>query len=84
MKIRGDEDPLAQLALGQAYFAAGDKEKARKAGKTAIEAAASESAGLKRYIEGEVRRFDDSSDNKAVPAEIIRPAKKKEDQQPER
>lgn len=58
VKISGDEDPLAQLALGQAYFAAGDKDKARKAGKKAREAAANESAGLKKYIDGEVSRFD--------------------------
>jgi thiol-disulfide isomerase/thioredoxin len=84
VKITGDEDPLAQLALGKAYFAAGDKEKARKAGKKAMEGAAKESAGLKKYIEGEVKKFDDSSDNKAVPAEIIRPVKKKVDRQPGR
>jgi thiol-disulfide isomerase/thioredoxin len=82
VKVAGDDDSLAQLALGQAYFAAGDKEKARKAGKKALAAVATESAGLKRYIEGEVKKMDaSSSDNQAVPAEKIRPAKGKEDRQ---
>jgi thiol-disulfide isomerase/thioredoxin len=63
VKIAGEEDALAQLALGQAYFAAGDKEKAKKAGKKALDAAANESPALKRYIEGEVKKFDGGRDN---------------------
>jgi thiol-disulfide isomerase/thioredoxin len=79
VKISGDDDALAQLALGQAYFAAGDKEKARKAGQKAMDAAATGSAGLQKYIEAEVKKLDGSSnDNKPIPAEKIRPANDKD------
>jgi len=58
VKSAGDKDALALINLASTYFAAGEKDKAKEYGKKAVEAAAGESAGLKRFVEQEAKKFD--------------------------
>jgi thiol-disulfide isomerase/thioredoxin len=57
VEAAGDKDALALVNLASTHFAAGDVAKAKEVGKKAIEAAEG-SAGLKRYVEQEVKKFD--------------------------
>ena len=59
VKIAGDKDAQALLGLANAYFAAGDKAKAQETGKKAMAAAENDSPALKKYIEGQVKKFDE-------------------------
>jgi thiol-disulfide isomerase/thioredoxin len=54
----GDKDALALVNLASTHFAAGDVAKAKEVGKKAVEAASGASAGLKKYVEQEVKNFD--------------------------
>jgi hypothetical protein len=60
VKAAGDKDALALINLASTYFAAGEKARAREFGQKAVKAAAGESAGLKRYVEQQAKRFDDT------------------------
>ncbi|MFM8274352.1 MAG: TlpA disulfide reductase family protein [Gemmata sp.] len=59
LKVAGDKDVFTLLTVGQAYFAAGEKAKAREFGAKAVAAAEKESEGLKKYIENQVKAFDE-------------------------
>ncbi len=59
VKISGEKDAQAVLGLANAYFAAGNKAKAQEYGKKALAAAENDSPALKKYIEGQVKKFDD-------------------------
>jgi thiol-disulfide isomerase/thioredoxin len=59
LKIAGDKDALALYYLAEAYFASGEKDKAKETGKKALAAAENESAGLKNFITAQVKKFDE-------------------------
>ena len=45
--------------VANSYFAAGDKAKAQEFGKKAVAAAEADSPGLKNYVQGQVKKFDE-------------------------
>jgi tetratricopeptide (TPR) repeat protein len=59
VKLAGDKDARALIDLASTYFDAGDKAQAKEYARKAVEAAAGESAGLKKYIEQQAQKFDD-------------------------
>ena len=59
LKIAGDKDALGLYYLAEAYFASGEKEKAKETGKKALAAAENESAGLKTFITNQVKKFEE-------------------------
>lgn len=59
LKLAGDTDALALVNVANAHFAAGDKAKAQEYGKKAMSAAEKESAGLKNYIQSQIKKFDE-------------------------
>lgn len=59
LKLAGDNDALALVNVANSYFAAGDKAKAQEYGKKAMAAAEADSPGLKNYIQGQVKKFDE-------------------------
>jgi len=59
MKVAGDKDWMALLTVAEAHFASGDKSKAKEFGAKAVAAADKESPALKKYLEGQVKKFDD-------------------------
>jgi len=59
VRMAGDKDAPALINLAQTYFDVGEKAKARVYARKAVEAAAGESAALKRRIEQQARMFDD-------------------------
>jgi thiol-disulfide isomerase/thioredoxin len=56
VKLAGDKDAVALLTLAQAYFAAGDVEKAKEVGRKAIDAA--DNDRMKTALERIVKEFD--------------------------
>ena len=50
---------MTLLNAAESYFAAGDKAKAREYGKKAMAAAENESPQMKKYIEGQVKKYDE-------------------------
>ena len=59
LKIAGDKDALGLYYLAEAYFASGEKEKAKETGKKALAAAEKEPAGLKTFITNQVKKFEE-------------------------
>ncbi len=59
LKIAGEKDVFALLTAAEAHFASGDKAKAKDFGARAVAAAEAEPAGTKKYIESQVKKFDD-------------------------
>jgi thiol-disulfide isomerase/thioredoxin len=61
VKVAGDKDPIALYYLAEAYFAAGDKAKAKATGEKAVAAA---DGNLKKQIENLTKKYDDKKDEK--------------------
>lgn len=59
VKISGEKDAFAMLNLAETHLACGDKDKAKEAGKKAMDAAG-ENPNLKRYIEQRLKAIDDT------------------------
>jgi thiol-disulfide isomerase/thioredoxin len=59
VKIGGDKDALSLLYLAEAYFASGEKDKAKEIGKKALDAAETDSPGLKNFITNQVKKFEE-------------------------
>jgi thiol-disulfide isomerase/thioredoxin len=59
LKIAGDKDAFTLITLAQAYFANGDRAKAKEYGAKAVAAAEKEPDYVKRSIEFETKKFDD-------------------------
>ena len=59
LKIAGDKDVFALLSVAEAYLANGDKAKAKDFGAKATAAAEGEPANIKKYVETQVKKFDD-------------------------
>jgi len=64
LKLAGDKDSLTLLSVAEAHFANGDTAKAKEFGAKAVAAAEKESDGLKQYVEGQVKKFDDEKKDK--------------------
>jgi thiol-disulfide isomerase/thioredoxin len=62
LKIAGDKDVFTLLTVAEAHFANDDKAKAKDFGAKAVAAAEKESAGLKQYVENQVKKFDDKKE----------------------
>jgi hypothetical protein len=61
VKVAGENDARALLSLAQAYFTAGEKDKAKETGKKALAAAEEESPAMKKFIEAQVKKLDDGN-----------------------
>jgi thiol-disulfide isomerase/thioredoxin len=59
VRMEGDKDAGALINLASTYFVAADKVKAKEYARKAVEAAASESAERRQYIEQEARKLGD-------------------------
>jgi thiol-disulfide isomerase/thioredoxin len=59
VKVAGDKDAMALLNVAESYFATGDKAKAQEYGKKALAAAEADSPAVKKYIEGQVKKYDE-------------------------
>jgi thiol-disulfide isomerase/thioredoxin len=59
LKVAGEKDALALLTVAEAYFATGDAAKAQELGKKAVEAAETESPGLKNFVQARVKKFSE-------------------------
>jgi thiol-disulfide isomerase/thioredoxin len=57
LKMAGEKDAVALFFVAQAHFANGDKAKAKDFGAKAV--AAADNDGLKKQIEGLIKKFDD-------------------------
>jgi hypothetical protein len=59
LKVADDKDPFAFLTAAEAYFAAGDKDKAKELAKKAVSAAgaAGSNPRLKDYVEQQAKKF---------------------------
>jgi thiol-disulfide isomerase/thioredoxin len=64
LKIAGDKDIFTLLTVAEAHFANGDKVKAKDYGAKAVAAAEKESEPLKKYVEAQVKKFDDEKKDK--------------------
>jgi thiol-disulfide isomerase/thioredoxin len=64
LKIAGDKDWQVLLTVAQAQFANGDKAKAKEFGAKAQAVAEKEPDGLKKYIDNEVKKFEDEKKDK--------------------
>jgi hypothetical protein len=64
LKIAGDKDWIALLSVAGAHFAAGDAKKAQEFGAKAVAATETESPALKKYVEMQVKKFDDKKETK--------------------
>lgn len=64
LKMAGDKDIFTLLTVAEAHFANGDKAKAKEFGAKAVAAAEKESDGLKKFVEGQVKKFDDEKKDK--------------------
>ncbi|MBM3979561.1 MAG: TlpA family protein disulfide reductase [Planctomycetes bacterium] len=62
LKIAGDKEWQVTLALAEAHFANGDKAKAREFGAKTVALTEKESAGLKQFVENQVKKFEDKKD----------------------
>ena len=62
LKVAGDKNWQALLAVAEAHFALGNKEKARDFGAKAVAVTEKENAGVKRYVENQVKKFEDKKD----------------------
>jgi len=59
LKVAGEKDAMALLNVADAHFAAGDAAKAKDFGQRAVAASADESAAMKRYIETQVKKYEE-------------------------
>jgi thiol-disulfide isomerase/thioredoxin len=59
LKIAGDKDMLALWNLAESYYALGKREKAKEYGEKAIAAGDDESPALKKYIQQQIKKFDE-------------------------
>jgi len=59
VRVAGDKDARALIDLASTYFDAGDKAQAKEYARKAVEAAAGESPGFKKYIEQQAEKLDD-------------------------
>jgi thiol-disulfide isomerase/thioredoxin len=59
VRMEGDKDAGALIDLASTYFVAGDKLRAKKYARKAVEAAAGESAARRQYIQQEARKLVD-------------------------
>ena len=64
LKMAGDKDIFVLLTVAEAHFANGDKAKAKEYGAKAVAAAEKESDGLKKFLENQVKKFDDEKKDK--------------------
>ena len=64
LKVAGDKDMFALLNLAESYFALGEKEKAREYGAKAVGASTGESDAMKKYVQAQVKKFDDEKKDK--------------------
>ncbi|HEV3438845.1 MAG TPA: redoxin domain-containing protein [Gemmata sp.] len=64
LKVAGDKDMFALLNLAETYFALGEKEKAREYGAKAVAASTGESDAMKKYVQAQVKKFDDEKKDK--------------------
>ena len=64
LKIAGDKDMFALWNLAESYFALGDQEKAREYGAKAVSASSTESPEVRKYIEQQIKKFDDEKKDK--------------------
>ncbi len=62
LKIAGDKEWQVMLALAEAHFANGDKAKAKEFGAKTVALTEKESAGLKQFVENQVKKFEDKKD----------------------
>jgi len=60
VKVAGEDDAMALFNLAEAYFATGDRAKAREYGKKAVEAA--DTPARKRSLEQQIKKFEDEKD----------------------
>jgi len=64
LKIAGDKDMFALWNLAESHFALGDKMKAREYGAKAIAATNNESGEVEKYIQQQIKRFDEEKKDK--------------------
>jgi thiol-disulfide isomerase/thioredoxin len=57
LKLSGDKDYLALLTAAGAHNAAGDKAKAKDFAQKAVDATAKESAGIRKYVEQQAKKY---------------------------
>jgi thiol-disulfide isomerase/thioredoxin len=62
LKVAGDKEWQVMLGLAEAHFANGDKAKAREFGAKTVALTEKESAGLKQFVENQVKKFEDKKD----------------------